>query len=117
MRIVELLEDRSDADLSLKLSGVLHQMAGRVIDTGADSPLSLTALINKLSSMGIYVTDDQFRDMASKPPLNAIIANVSGDNVTFIGQRKDSSSGAVVVSTTSKTLDKMAKRAASKLEQ
>lgn len=119
MRISELLEDRSPVDLSLKLSGALHQIAGRVVDTGASSPLSLTALLNKLGSMGIYITDDQFRDMASRPPLDAIIANVAGDSVTFIGQRKDAGEpgGSVDVSTTSKTLDKMAKRAASKLEQ
>lgn len=112
MKIIELLEDKSE-DLSTKLSAVVNQIAGRVIDTGSKTPMSLTSMINILSKMGINVSEQQFRDMVANPPLNNIIANVEGDNITFIGQRKDTSS-TIKPDQTTATLEKMAKRASDK---
>lgn len=112
MLIRELFEDESE-DLSLKLSAIVNQIAGRVIDTGSDTPMSLTSLLNKLSDAGINLTDQQFRDMSESEPLNNIVANVAGDEVTFIGQRKDKSA-AVDTDKSSATLEKMAKRAEKK---
>lgn len=113
MKIRELLEDKSDDDLSLRLSAILNQIASRVIDTGSDSRMSLTALLNKLSEMGINLTDQQFRDMVDGEPLNNVIADIKGDDVTFIGQRKDTSK-AVKPDQSTATLEKMAKRASKK---
>lgn len=113
MLIRELFEDESE-DLSLKLSAVVNQIASRVIDTGANSKTSLSSILNKLSDVGINLTDSQFRDMADNEPLNNIIANVAGDEVTFIGQRKDKSM-AVDTDKSSATLEKMAKRAEKKI--
>jgi hypothetical protein len=113
MKIRELLEDRSENDLSLKLSAALNQIAGRVIDTGADSKMSLTSILNMLSELGVHVSEEQFRDMVDNEPLNNVVASVEGDKVTFIGQRKDSGSSIKPDQSTA-TLEKMAKRASSK---
>lgn len=113
MKIRELLEDKSDDDLSLRLSAILNQIASRVIDTGSDSRMSLTALLNKLSEFGINITDQQFRDMVDNEPLNNVIADIKGDDVTFIGQRKDTTK-AVKPDQSTATLEKMAKRAEKK---
>lgn len=113
MKIRELLEDKSDDDLSLRLSAILNQIASRVIDTGSDSRMSLTSLLNKLSELGINLTDQQFRDMVDGEPLNNVIAAIKGDDVTFIGQRKDTSK-AVKPDQSTATLEKMAKRAGKK---
>lgn len=113
MKIIELLEDTSTESLLIKLSAALNQIGSRVIDTGANSKMSLTALLNILNGMGIYITDREFRDLVAAPPVNSIIANIEGDKVTFMGQRKDTSDSVKPEQSTA-TLEKMAKRAASK---
>lgn len=113
MKITELLEDKSKKDLLIKLSAALNQIGSRVIDTGANSKMSLTALIKILNSMGIHITDKEFRDMVTVPPVSSVIAGVEGDKVTFIGQRPDTND-AVKPEQSTATLEKMAKRAASK---
>lgn len=112
MKIMELLEDNSEG-LSLSLSAAINQIASRVIDTGSNSKMSLTALLNKLNELGINISEQQFRDMVDNPPLNNTIASVEGDKVTFIGQRKDANNVIKTDQTTS-TLEKMAKRATNK---
>jgi hypothetical protein len=113
MKIGEIiLEDRS-ADNVLKLSAILNQIAGRVADTGTDKPVSLTAILNILNDSGVPIDEQEFRSMAEADPLKNTIANISGDSVTFLGQRKDTS-GATKPNQTTGTLEKMAKRAASK---
>lgn len=113
MKIVELQRDKSSDDLSLKLSAILNQIAGRVADTGADSGMSLTALLNILNSAGINISEEQFRQMVTAPPLNNVVSSVQGDTVTFLGQRSDTGSS-IKPNQTTGTLEKMAKRAADK---
>lgn len=113
MRIGEILNEDSSTDNTLKLSAILNQIAGRVGDTGSDEPVSLTAILNILNDAGLPIDEREFRDMASSSPLNNTIANISGDSVTFLGQRKDTS-GAIKPDQTTGTLEKMAKRAAGK---
>lgn len=91
----------------------MNQIAGRVVDTGTQSPTNITSIINKLSDMGIHISEKQFREMVANDPLKNIVANVSGDDVTFIGQRKETSS-AIKPDQSTATLEKMAKRAADK---
>lgn len=113
MKIREIFEDKSADDLSLKLSAAVNQIAGRIIDTGSNSKMSLTSLLNILNSMGINVSEQQFREMVTNPPLKNTIASVEGDKVTFIGQRKDTNK-AIKPDQTTATLEKMAKRAGDK---
>lgn len=114
MKIRELLREDDTGDdataISLKLSAVLNQIAGRVKDTGANSPVSLSAILNILEQQGLHFTEQQFREMYVNPPLNKIIANISGDDVTFIGQRKEASD-AVKPDQSTDTLEKMAAKA------
>lgn len=113
MRIREIFEDTSADDLSLKLSAAVNQIAGRVIDTGSNSPMNLTALINMLSDMGVNISEKQFREMVVNPPLKNTVASVEGDGVTFIGQRKDTNK-VIKPDQSTATLEKMAKRAGGK---
>lgn len=116
MKIRELFEDSAGGDLSIRLSAAVNQIASRVIDTGTNSKMSLTALLNILNSMGINISEDQFREMVANPPLNNTVASVEGDKVTFIGQRKDTNT-AVKPDQSTETLEKMAKRAGEKRSQ
>lgn len=113
MKIREIFEDKSADDLSLKLSAAVNQIAGRVIDTGSNTAMSLTALVNMLADMGLNISEKQFREMVVNPPLKNTVASVEGDKVTFIGQRKDTNS-VVKPDQTTATLEKMAKRASDK---
>ena len=72
--------------------------------------MSLSAILNILDKKGLHFSEEQFREMYVNPPLNKIISNISGDDVTFIGQRKETS-GAVKPSQSTDTLEKMAAKA------
>jgi hypothetical protein len=114
MKIRELFEDADDnSELSTELAGALSQIKSEVIQTGLDSPMSLVSVIEKLEELGLYVTDEVLRQMYPNPPLNNIIASIEGDDVIFKGQRKDTSQG-VKPDQSTKTLEKMAKKAVSK---
>lgn len=110
MRIMELL---AEGNLPLQLSAALKQIAGRVIDTGSDSPVNISVILTLLGDLGINLDEAQFREMVESPPLNNIIASVEGDNVIFLGQRRDTND-AVKPDQSTATLEKMAKRAAQK---
>lgn len=111
MKIQDLLEDDAGVNLPLRLGAAVNQVASRFIETGSDTPMSLTALLNLLNKMGVNISEKQFRDSVASEPLKNIVASVQGDQVTFIGQRVDSS-GSVKPDQSTKTLEKMAKRAA-----
>lgn len=116
MKISELFESASADSLKLKLSAIVNQIASRYIDTGANKPMSLEALLSKLSDLGINISEQQFREMVKDEPLKNTIANVSGDKVTFLGQQGKSSESIKPNQSTS-TLEKMAKRAEKKREK
>jgi hypothetical protein len=109
MRIRDLLEDAAP-NMALKLGAAVNQVASRFIETGADTPMSLSALLDILNKVGINISEKQFREIVDNEPLKNIIASVEGDKVTFIGQRKDTS-GSVKPDQTTRTLEKMAQRA------
>lgn len=113
MLIRELMEDESAADLSSDLSAAMNLIAGRVLDTNSKKPMSLSAIVNILNNMGMNYSEDQIRKMYTKPPLDATIANIEGDKVTFLGQRKEKSD-AIKPDQSTATLEKMAKRAEKK---
>lgn len=113
MKIQELFEDSSIDELKLELSAAINQIASRVKDTGANKPVNIHVILDVLSNLGIHLTDTQLRDMYTEPPLNNVISNIAGDNVTFIGQRAETT-GAVKPDQSTSTLEKMAKRAAKK---
>ena len=115
MKLRELFEDVAPADsadeLRVKLVGVLSQLRGRIQDTGANSKITLKAVLSKLRESGITLTAEQLRDMISQPPLKNIIANITGDEVVFKGQTQ-SDTAAIDAEQSDATLEKMAKRAA-----
>jgi hypothetical protein len=114
VKIRELLESASADDTEMsRLTSILSQIHGRLADTGAKSKISLSSLLDKLSDGGVNLTAKQFRDMVEEEPLKNLIANVSGDQVVFLGQGKDKSD-AMDPDQSTHTLEKMAKRAEKK---
>lgn len=108
--IVEGIEDDS---MSVKLTGIISQLHGRLKDTATKKPFSLTALINLLRSQGISVSEDQFREMIKNPPLSNLIADVKGNDVIFMGDDNPQSDMENPDQTTD-TLEKMSRRASKK---
>lgn len=112
VKIRELFEDYESSDsLRVNLTGILSQIRGRIEDTGADKTISLDALLSKLNDAGFPLSARQFIEMSKEEPLNKIIANVSSHRVVFMGQ-SDDESDALDPEQSTKTLEKMAKRAA-----
>lgn len=113
MKIRELFEDSESDDLKLSLSSVVNQIKSTYKDTGAKKGMSLKSLIDLLAERGHNFTEDQFREMVKSSPLKNSIASISGDTVTFLGQDRESSD-AFKPDQSTKTLEKMAKRAEKK---
>lgn len=112
MKIREIFEDYESSDsLRVNLTGILSQIRGRIEDTGANKTISLDALLNKLQDAGITLSKRQFIDMIDDVPLKKIIANVSGNKVVFMGQSDDEETDSLDPEQSTKTLEKMAKRA------
>lgn len=112
MRLYEFTDEAKTN--KIKLVGLLKQFQGRIEDTNADEPASLEAILGMLSAENIHLTADQFRQMASEPPISNIVSNVRGDRVVFKGQTDEPEK--MNQDDASKTLDKMAKRAAKNKE-
>jgi hypothetical protein len=71
-------------------------------------------MIGRLKDQGISFSEQQFRDMVGQEPLSNLIANVDGDTITFKGTSTDDNNDAIAPGPESKTLEKMAGRAADK---
>lgn len=86
---------------------------GRDRDTGNDKPMPVAAFIKMAQNLGISLTDQQLRDMASKPPLSELIKNITDDEIVFRDGDNDTKDQ-MSVDQAQKTVDKMSKRAAKK---
>ena len=111
MRSIEfIVENVEDNSMQVKLTGIISQLHGRLQDTNTKKPFSLISLLNLLKSQDISVNERQFREMIKNPPLSNLIADVKGNDVSFIGDDNPSADMENPDQTTD-TLDKMAKRA------
>lgn len=111
MRIFEI--DDNDP-LRVKLTAIVSQLRSEIKKSGFKKPYSLKAMISRLRDQGIAFSEQQFRDMAEQEPLSNLISNVDGDTVTFRGTSTDDDNDAIAPGPESKTLEKMAGRAADK---
>jgi hypothetical protein len=111
---MRLFEFEDDDSLRVRLAGLVSQLRGRALDTGAKEPYSLAALRNKLHDAEINLDDEELRDMLEDPPLSNLIANIKGDQVIFKGIGPDTAE--LDDEQSERTLDTMAKRAAKKPE-
>lgn len=85
-------------------------MLSRMKDTATDHPISLKALLAKLSDADIHISEEQFREMIESEPLSNLVVNIKQGNVIFKGQ-PDDSTDAFEPEKSTKTLKSMAKKA------
>ncbi len=115
MRIRELMEaEEPVSDMALEISGVLGQLKSSLENSGAKKPISLKTVLHALRHHKININRDQFKDMIKKPPLKNLIADANDHEVTFLGHEVAQDNRALKPDQTTKTLDKMAKRAEKK---
>ena len=95
-----------------KLVALGQFLIGRAGDTNSKKTISVDAFINMAHNMGINITAEQLRDLATQDPLKNTIVNVTDDQVVFSGAGEDAGiSNTMTVDQAEKTVDKMAKRA------
>lgn len=95
-----------------RLAALAKFLNNRAQDENVSRTISVTAFLNLAQNLGIPMTQDQLRDMALKPPLDGIIANVENDKITFRGGEEEATvSDQMSVDQAQKTVDTMAKRA------
>jgi hypothetical protein len=102
----------------MELAAIAEFLMGRAEDTGAPLKISANAFINMARAQGISLGVAQLKNLAQQPPLNNFIANIDGDNQTaqiiFKGAEPEVDDSDITPDQARSTVDKMAKRAASK---
>lgn len=96
-----------------KLVALTQFLTDRATDTGAKKKISIETFLSMAHNMGINISADQLKTMATKPPLDNVIVNVTDSDVIFQGAGEGTQiSDKMTVSQAEKTVEKMAKRAA-----
>jgi len=116
MLIYEVAGSNSDAE---RIAAMSQFLLGRALDTGAQKTISTDTFIKLARDQGISLTAEQLKNMIQQPPLNNIIADVTGDNngggeVVFRGAEVGAGEDAMTPDQAQATVDNMAKRAAKK---
>lgn len=113
MRLVEF--DVSTVNTE-KLAALSQFLLSRANDTDAKKTMPVSSFMDLATNMGIALSDQQLRNLIQQPPLNAIIANIEGDEdtgiITFVGN--DSAAPNMTVDQARDTVNTMAKRALNK---
>lgn len=97
-----------------KLAALTQFLIGRAQDTNASKTISTQAFLQLARNMGISLGQQQLAAMASQPPLSELISNVEPDKITFKGAEPEVDDSDMSTDQARATVDKMAKRAASK---
>lgn len=96
-----------------KLVALAQYLTDRATDTGAKKTVDIDTFISMAGNMGISITVDQLRDIATQVPLKNVILNVTDDQVVLKGAGEGQTvSDTMTVDQAEKTVEKMAKRAA-----
>lgn len=110
-----LIREVAGADTeAARLAALSAYLIGRNRDTNNTSPTSIDSFVKMAHNMGISLSDQQLRDIAQKPPLNGFIKNVTDADVIFKRDGGAEEAPTMTVDKAKKTVDTMAKRAASK---
>jgi hypothetical protein len=82
MRITEV----EDVQVNVpKLIALANFLIGRADDTGAQKKFSLDGFLNLAHNMGIGISEENLRNLASQGILQSVIANVTPNEVIFVG--------------------------------
>jgi hypothetical protein len=112
VRLYEFAGEQRSDPLLVSLVGLLKQVQGRIEDTGATAPASLTAILSMLRANNVNISPEDFRIMVKNEPLVNIIDNIKGDQVFFHGQSETTDE--VEPDDAEETISKMAKKASKK---
>jgi hypothetical protein len=95
-----------------KLVALGQFLIGRAGDTDSKKTISVDAFVNMARNMGINITADQLRDLATQDPLKNTIVNVTDDEIIFTGAGEAGEmSDTMTVDQAQDTVAKMAKNA------
>jgi hypothetical protein len=108
-----------------RLMALAQFLSQRARDEAVDPRISRDAFIEIAANMGIAITPAQLKDMIQRPPLNGVIADVTGDDdqtdvsseVIFQGADQSSTDQGdpeMTPDMARQTVDSMAKRATGK---
>lgn len=113
MRLVEF--DTSTENIE-KLTALSQFLLSRTEDTNAKKTMPLISFIEQAKNLGISISADQLRTLSQQDPLNSVIADIQGDNENgeIIFKGADEVAPNMSVDQARDTVNKMAKRAASK---
>jgi hypothetical protein len=111
--ILEVEQPNAGPDAK-KLAALTQFLIGRATNTGATKTISTQAYLQLAQNMGISLSQSQLTSLSQQPPLNGLISNVEPDKVTFKGAEPEVDDSDMSPDQARATVDKMAKRAASK---
>lgn len=103
-----------------RLVALAEFLGDRARDEGVDPRISRASFLQLASNMGISLSPAQLKDMIQRPPLQNVIADVTGDDsdldgpgeVVFQGGETQTGDGTVMTPDMARlTVDNMAKRA------
>ena len=98
-----------------KLAALASFLMNRAKDANVEKVFPLDSFVKLANQMGVAVDPDSVRDLSQRPPLNNIISNVTDDEVVFKGADvPQDGAEPMAVDQAQATVDRMAKRAASK---
>lgn len=84
MRILEFTS-RSDKPSAQQLTALAEYLLGRADDEDTQHTVPIGVFISMAHNMGINITDQQLRTLATQDPLKNIIQNVDADNIVLVG--------------------------------
>jgi len=84
MRIREFTE-RSDKPSAQQLTALAEYLLGRADDEDTEHTVPIGVFLSMAHNMGVNITDQQLRTIATKDPLKNIISNVDADNIILVG--------------------------------
>ena len=115
MRLAEVESTAAAAGADVqKLAAISQFLLSRAEDTSAEKTISLDAFLSLANSQGIPLTKDSLILLSQQPPLSNMIKSVESDKVVFKGAKEEQVTDTMSVDKARQTVDKMAKRSASK---
>ena len=84
MRIREFTE-RLDKPSAQQLTALAEYLLGRADDENTEHTVPIGVFLSMAHNMGVNITDQQLRTLATKDPLKNIISNVDADNIILVG--------------------------------
>jgi len=110
MRLVEFETSSANTE---ELAALSQFLLARADDTGAQKKISVPAFLKLAADMGISMTRDQLIAQADQPPLNNLISNIEGNEISFKGD-ETVDDATMSVDQARATVNQMSKRALGK---